>query len=182
MKFSIALLPIAIVGKKLLPLLISGYGYVSGNRERRHEMTDWTKVPIARSYFDLFENYGNPENPFFEDNFLTTLPHFLADGTPIHVRCHDSAVASLHIIFATCGDLIHTFDGCYANRVVRGGTAKSLHAWGLAIDINSALFPLGSTRRQDARLIKAFHDQGWWYGGDYHHRLDPMHWQRAGDI
>jgi hypothetical protein len=78
--------------------------------------------------------------------------------------------------------LLKTFDGCYNDRLVRGGSAMSLHAWGLAIDLNAADFPLGSIARQDHRLTVAFEKQGFWYGGDYHGRKDPMHYQFAGDI
>jgi len=146
--------------------------------------TDWGKVPIPQSYTDLYAHYGNPSHPDFEDRYLISLPHNLSDGRQVHVISHIAMVPALHDVFATCGQFIHTYDGCYNYRPVRGGTHLSLHSWGLAIDLNAAQNPLGSTDRtkQAPELVACFKKHGFWWGADYHHRTDPMHFQRAGDF
>ena len=47
----------------------------------------------------------------------------------------------------------------------------------MAIDIKASKFPLGSEKRQDPALIAAFAANGLIWGGDFHGRKDPMHFQ-----
>ena len=143
---------------------------------------DWSQVPIPQSYADLYANYGDPSSPTFETDYITTVTATIADGSEVSVHCHVAAVASLEDIFARCSDLVNEYNGCYVVRDVRGGTDPSIHSWGLAIDFNYDQFPLGSTARQDPRLLQAFADHNWFYGGDFRTRKDPNHWQRAGDF
>lgn len=67
------------------------------------------------------------------------------DGQPLStIRVHreiaDSVVEALTQVLEHYGaDRIRSlkldqYDGCYNNRTVRGGTATSMHAWGIAID------------------------------------------------
>jgi len=71
--------------------------------------------------------------------------------------------------------------GMLAVRAVRGRTNYSNHSWGIAIDIRigSVLIPLGahySVRGVDA-LVGYFNLAGWYWGGGYHGRKDPMHFE-----
>lgn len=156
----------------------------------------WTRNPVSgvtfdnagipQSYEQLYAKFGDPDASDFENEYLITVTHAFASG-PVTFRCHKAMATALHDVwqYLTDNGLIHlleTFDGCYNNRPVRGGTAKSLHSWGLALDVNAALFPLGSKNRQNHELTVAFEMFGFWYGGDYHSRPDPMHYQYAGDI
>lgn len=145
---------------------------------------DWGKVPIPQSYDDLYAHYGNPTHADFEDKYLISLEHELADGTPIRIVSHICMVPALHDIFANYRRFVGSYDGCYNFRPVRGGTHLSLHSWGIAIDLNAASNPLGSTDRskQPPELVAAFKRHGFWWGADYHNRKDPMHFQRAGDF
>lgn len=145
---------------------------------------DASGVPV--SYSDLYAHFGNPDDADFEQDYLVSVTHAFG-GKSVTFACHKAMAPKLHNVWQTLTDqgklgVIKTFDGCYNNRSVRGSTAKSLHAWGLAIDINAADFPLGSMSRQDHDLTVAFEEQGFWYGGDYHGRKDPMHYQFAGDF
>ncbi len=80
---------------------------------------------------------------------------------------------------------IHTFDGCYNDRNVRGSSSTSLHAWAAACDFNAKTNPmipnaetltpqqrLGSWTQDFVDTMKA---AGIFFGGDFHHRSDPMH-------
>lgn len=76
--------------------------------------------------------------------------------------------------------MLHTFDGCFNIRMVRGtDNAPSAHAYGLAIDLNAADNGLGNTKGgiydYPVTFVKAFTDQGFDWGGNFHSRKDPMH-------
>jgi hypothetical protein len=69
----------------------------------------------------------------------------------------------------------HYQGGCYVPRFKRGSsTSLSMHAWGLAVDINVATNPAGAASRQDPRLVAIFERWGFRWGGrwsppDAHH-------------
>jgi hypothetical protein len=143
---------------------------------------DWTTVPIPQSNADLYANYGDPTSPTFEDEFITTTPHNLADGTQINVQSHISMVPALHAIFEAARQYIKDYGGCYVVRDVRGATNLSAHSWGLAIDVNVADNPLGATPNQPAELVTIFESHDFFWGGNYHTRKDGMHFERTRDF
>jgi len=145
--------------------------------------TDWSKVPIPQNYAELYANYGDPSHPDFEATYIVSNPHSLSDGTLIHVRSHIAAVPALHAIWQDFGKFIHSYDGCYVVRNVRGMSTPSIHSWGLAIDLNAATNPLGATHGDQApELVQGFESHGWFWGGNYRNRKDWMHFQRVGDF
>lgn len=81
---------------------------------------------------------------------------------------------------------IKTWDGCFNIRKKRGINALSLHAFGLAVDINAAHNPLGLTREQAiARGLRPFSQrfievsrQFMECGADWVNRPDGMHFQK----
>jgi hypothetical protein len=80
------------------------------------------------------------------------------------------------------GAQLHTFDGCFNIRMVRGSNAHfSAHSYGLALDINAATNPMGSVLHTTftADFVKCFTDQGFAWGGNFHGRKDPMHFSRC---
>lgn len=76
--------------------------------------------------------------------------------------------------------LIHSFDGIYNFRRVRGAPTKlSLHAFGAALDLNASTNPLGGSGDMDLRIVDVFRARGFVWGGDFEDRKDPMHFQYA---
>lgn len=145
-------------------------------------MTDWLRLPIPGSYADLESHYGDPHATGFADKYLVTQAHTIAGGKVVQITSHIALAVRLHNIFLALQNagkvgLIHSYDGCYVLRDIRGIPKPSLHSWGLAIDLNAEAFPLGSTARQDPFLVKCFADQGLINGADFSHRKDPMHFQ-----
>ena len=144
--------------------------------------TDWKSVPVPKSYADLYRDYGDPREASFAKQYLVETQHEIAGGKQVSITCHVAIADRLHDVFAALVaagkvDLIKSYNGCYVVRSVRGMSSPSLHSWGLAIDVNASDFPLGSTKAQDPELIKAFKDAGFFWGGDFKKRKDPMHFQ-----
>jgi hypothetical protein len=76
------------------------------------------------------------------------------------------------------------FGGCFNRRLQHGTGVNgvppvwSLHAWGIACDINVPTNPEFEPSNQPPILIAAFKDNGFDWGGDFTpKRIDPMHFQ-----
>ena len=67
-------------------------------------------------------------------------------------------------------------DWSYLNRDVRGGTAKSNHSFGIAVDINALSNPLGSSGDMPLEVVRQWRAEGGAWGGDWS-RADPMHFE-----
>ena len=69
--------------------------------------------------------------------------------------------------------------GCFNIRAIAGSNSYSNHSWACAVDIS----PSTNGFRYDASttlahpVIDAFKRQGFRWGGDYHGRTDPMHFE-----
>jgi len=72
------------------------------------------------------------------------------------------------------------YAGCFAPRRIPASGSLSLHAWGLAIDINAAANPQFADSRQDRRLVRAMEDAGFTWGGRWPTAPDPMHFELQG--
>jgi len=74
------------------------------------------------------------------------------------------------------------FAGCYAPRRIPVTGALSLHALGLAVDLNAHANPYGKRSRQDPRLVRVMRRNGFTWGGAWPTVKDAMHfeWQGAG--
>ena len=53
---------------------------------------------------------------------------------------------------------------------------KSLHSWGVAIDVNAAWNPMGKEPKLSQGFVKCFKDAGFDWGGDWDYP-DGMHFQ-----
>ena len=69
------------------------------------------------------------------------------------------------------------YAGCHAPRRIPGSGSLSLHAWGLAIDLNAAANQRLRGSRQDRRLVRAMEDAGFTWGGRWPTVPDPMHFE-----
>lgn len=68
------------------------------------------------------------------------------------------------------------FGGIYNPRFKRGIDELSTHAWGIAIDLNPHLGPLGEESKMPDFIVKAFTNRGFVWGGVFP-RPDGMHFQ-----
>ena len=75
---------------------------------------------------------------------------------------------------------LKTFDGCFNIRTVRGSDLVSTHSYGLAVDLNAGIEPLGSlTTHWSQGFRDCFTSSGFDWGGNFTGRKDPMHFSYA---
>jgi D-alanyl-D-alanine carboxypeptidase-like protein len=103
------------------------------------------------------------------------------------VRCHRAMIPHLR---AALGALARRglsglvdpgdFAGCYAPRRIQPRGQLSLHAWGLAVDLNASRNPFRGRSHQDRRLVRTMERHGFTWGGRWPTRPDPMHFEFRG--
>lgn len=143
--------------------------------------------------------YGDPRGPhgvnesWFADNMIRVTPPWPMNyaGKPIksisiHTKCATALSLALNEIWETCNhDLnkiksfkLDEFGGTYNYRLIRGSSALSNHAFGIAIDIAPSVNPLGVKKGKMPQFaVDAFKKQGARWGGDYKGRKDWMHFE-----
>lgn len=113
--------------------------------------------------------------------------HITTEAVPIlgDVRCHRLILPQLRaaleqIIERGLADALDPDDygGCYLPRHIDWNPAASLsmHAWGVAFDVNVATNWLGDEPQLDRRVVEVFADHGFGWGGDWR-RPDGMHFE-----
>jgi D-alanyl-D-alanine carboxypeptidase len=144
---------------------------------------------------ELKRRFGEPAVGLpYGDDWVRLDPGFLrrnivARTVPVlgTVTCHRAMIGPLR---AALGELRRRglarlvdpgdYAGCYAPRRIRPGGSLSLHAWGLAVDLNAAANPFGGRSRQDPRLVRIMVSHGFTWGGDWPTVRDPMHFEWRG--
>ena len=109
----------------------------------------------------------------------------------INKKCAASLERILQYIWIKAGstqeaiEALHydRYSGSYNYRPIRGASALSMHAYGLAVDFDDQENQQHETRHlfQDSSLIvEAFKAEGWVWGGDWSSgSIDAMHFQAA---
>ncbi len=131
---------------------------------------EWTKV-----YFGEFA--ATPTSGGIAIDPAWVRANIVAATVPIlgRVTCNRSLIRPLRAALeaiAAAGqsrlvDPAH-YGGCFAERLIRGSTSQiSQHAYGAAIDVNVSTNLLGAKPTQDPRVIRAFHREGFVWGGDF---------------
>ena len=142
---------------------------------------------IPNGLDEIIHTFGSIDQPGFEALCIVSfdLPYPLAyDGKPVYrARCHRLVVENFQFAFERIKSLgleheATNYGGIYNQRAIRGQARHpSTHSWGIAIDMEAALSPLGSSKRFPDAIVQAFKDAGFFYGGDFKSRKDPMHFQ-----
>jgi D-alanyl-D-alanine carboxypeptidase-like protein len=103
------------------------------------------------------------------------------------VSCHRKMIPRLRAAMAELvrRGLAHTvnpgdYAGCYAPRRIQPRGQLSLHAWGLAVDLNASRNPFRGASHQDPRLVRVMEKHGFTWGGRWPTRPDPMHFEYRG--
>lgn len=81
-----------------------------------------------------------------------------------------------NLIDTTCVNELRTWDGCFNIRQKKGGTTYSMHAWGLAIDVNAAWNGFGKPPKLSQTFVECFTKEGFEWGGKWK-TPDGMHFE-----
>lgn len=154
--------------------------------------------PLQRN---MSKFYGPPGN-----GLVHYTPPFImhyGEHPIINFFVNKNCVASLDRVFKNLWDQsqhkqstidkwgLSKFSGCYNDRNVRGSLSISVHAYGAAVDLNAeenplqhgfdptTAKPLESKFWEGHPVVKAFKAEDWIWGGNWHGRQDPMHFQAA---
>lgn len=107
------------------------------------------------------------------------------DGVPVrNIRCHKLVAESLGRIICDLAkvapDILTRYAGCFNDRPMRGGTRKSKHAWGVAVDFdpgsNGLRTPWPEVATMPLEVMEVFSRHGWQSAGAFWGR-DAMHFE-----
>jgi hypothetical protein len=144
--------------------LLSADGTITADNEAR-----WQRKTLAAGELP-FDIPIDPKNP--------------AAGVKRRFWAHRKLVSTFVAVFSEIARLglegqVHSWGGLYGFRAIRGSTHLSLHAFGAAVDLNAETNPLGGPGDMSSDLIDVFEHFGFFWGGNFHSRPDPMHFQYA---
>lgn len=144
---------------------------------------------IPTSYQEVEKTFGATEDEI-ESNlaFCEVPPSLKAFDFKGHTgkrgfTCHKLLVNNFGAVFSEIAarglsQEIYSYDGCFNWRKVTGGTLRSLHSYAIAIDIDYNGNELGNTHPTiDLGVVKIFKQYGFFWGGDFKSRKDPMHFE-----
>lgn len=140
--------------------------------------------------------YGDFNSPVWGAHYLVRIhPKFIIyyakkpmpSGVLCNTKCAGAMQAAFDEIWEKCGHDQHAVDktgasdyaGCFNIRRIAGSNNYSNHSWACAIDLSPGTngFRYDNTTTLSHIVIDAFKGQGARWGGDYHGRKDPMHFE-----
>lgn len=132
---------------------------------------------------DCLARYGDPV--LERAMILWDVPSHLEIGViPKRIYCNQDLVVPLGLALDNLrvtglADDIKTWDGCFNIRKSKGNILSwSLHAWGLAVDIDAAWNRFNTKPKMDRRIVECFEDAGFEWGGHWRSpKTDGMHFQ-----
>lgn len=108
----------------------------------------------------------------------------------IHTKCASALSTALNGIWQAANQdaaspvlrHVRNFSGSGELRNVRGSSRISTHGFWAAMDFDAGVLPLGKfvpSSEMPQAVVDLFKGVGAYWGGDYHSRKDPMHFQFA---
>lgn len=145
---------------------------------------------IPHGYAEVVKLYGDASQPSFVRNLIMMefpYPLEYLDAPITHCTVHRLAGPNLWAALSLIQERglqgeFKRYAGVYCYRPKRGVQQMSMHAFGIAIDGDAEKYPLGSADRYPDEVIECFRQFGWFYGGDFSGRKDPMHFQLAAGV
>lgn len=154
-------------------------------------MSQWPHDDTA----SLTAFYGPPAT---SSNMVLVVPPWpiTYEGRPCRgVQIHRKCAASLKAVFDDIALQVGhdwsklppgatVFSGSYNPRPIRGSSRPSCHSFGAAVDWDSEQNTMnynGDKGSMSPIVVGAYKRQGWYWGGDFHSRQDPMHFQAANE-
>lgn len=138
--------------------------------------------------------YGDFHSPGWQDkNLVHMKPPFqmyydhqpLSHGILVHRLIVPPLTAAFEEIWEACGKNQNEVDktgasdwgGCFNIRRIAGSNSWSNHSWACAIDLSPETNGFNMSPTISNVVVDAFKAQGALWGGDYHGRKDPMHFE-----
>ena len=139
--------------------------------------------------------YGDFHSPGWQDlNLVHMMPPFqmyyakqpMTHGILVHKKIVAALTAVFNSVWDQCNHDKATLDktglsdwgGCFNIRNIAGSNNWSNHSWACAVDISPTTNGFNTGHgTQSNMVVGAFKKQGFLWGGDYHGRTDPMHFE-----
>lgn len=134
---------------------------------------------IGRMTFEVLKDgFIRPDPAWVSANITSATVPLLGS-----VTCHRLLLPQLYAALAEIeaeglGESIYQYGGCYVPRFIDRDPTNplSMHAFGLAVDLNTPTNQLGTTGDMDPRVVEIFERWGFVWGGRWS-RPDPMHFE-----
>jgi hypothetical protein len=158
---------------------------------------DLLRAPAEQMSFfnvgDARRKLGSLTYQLMPDGSVVVDPKWLAanivtETVPIigRMTCHKAMFPQLikaltEIQAAGLADKIHPdqYEGCYYPKLIEDTDHLSMHAWGLAFDINTPTNQRLTHGDMDPGVVAIFKKWGFRWGGDWKDTPDPMHFELA---
>lgn len=154
-----------------------------------HETSD--VIPVPNGQDQIYEIFGDPmESGYWKEygGFCETPPElnhvftYTFEGKN-GFWCNKLLIPTFQKVYTAIVRVgltheLHTFDGCYSVRYVRGVKKLSTHGWAISVDHNAKTNALGAEPKMHAGIVQCFEDHGFQWGGRWKRR-DGMHFQYA---
>ena len=139
------------------------------------------RLPVRGSARWALEHYGDPDARGFRRRNIVEIDFlgrtlFVHKGAKRHFLRLERLFGARAPEYAAGVAVGEVDDWSYLNRDVRGGTTKSNHSFGIAIDINALVNPLGTSGDIPVEVVRQWRAEGGEWGGDWS-RPDPMHFE-----
>jgi len=170
-----------IPGSELVPLippdLMSNPDPLTGAME---DASSGGGIIGTMNYKVLDDGFIKPEQAWVDSNISTATVSIIGE-----VTCHRLLIPQLQAALseverAGLGGELRPGDygGCYAPRFIDRNPSLplSMHAFGLAVDLNVSTNQLGTGGDMHPRIVEIFERWGFVWGGDWS-RPDPMHFE-----
>jgi len=158
---------------------------------------DLLRPPAERQSFfnvgDARRRLGTLTYQLMPDGSVVVDPKWVSDNivtqtVPIigRMTCHKAMLPQLikaltEIEAAGLADKIHPdqYEGCYYPKLIEDTDHISMHAWGLAFDLNTPTNQRLTHGDMDPGVVAIFKKWGFRWGGDWKDTPDPMHFELA---
>ena len=158
---------------------------------------DLLRAPADRmSFFDVGDarrRLGSLTYQLMPDGSVVVDPKWVAQNivtmsVPVlgRMTCHKAVFPQLIKAFTEIeasglADKIHPdqYEGCYHPKLIEDTDHLSMHAWGLAFDINTPTNQRLTKGDMDPAVVAIFKKWGFRWGGDWKGTPDPMHFELA---
>ncbi len=154
---------------------------------------------MGNSTNKLIERYGKPRPTLEWETKVLALwdvPDWInkeIPAIPNRIYCNKDIIIPLSMVFTDLVTAFHkgklkpldsilTWDGCFNIRLQRNSSTKlSMHAWGIAVDLNAFRNRLGKKPTFSDAFVKIWESHGFIWGGNFPSK-DGMHFEYNTDL